>query len=111
MLFRSKKSSPVVPRAVLDVTGKSTRKKPPLQKWQAYSVLKYRPSDSPLRDEVGALYESRDEPTAISFLLPFLPPGTDLATVHPLVFLSACMREHCTRLSAEEEEEVQAYIE
>ena len=101
----------MVPKTVLDVTGKSTRKKPPLQKWQAYSVLKYRPSDSPLRDEVQTLYESRNDPTAISFLLPFLPPGTNLTAIHPLVFRSAFMREHCTRLSTKEKEEVEAYVE
>jgi hypothetical protein len=110
-LHRKKKTSPTVPKPVLDVTGKSTRKKPPLQKWQAYCIQNYRPLGSPLRDEVEALYASRDKPTAISFILPFLPPDTDLASVTPLAFLSAFMRERCTHLSPEEDNELEVYIE
>ena len=41
----------------------------------------------------------------------FLPPDTDIATMDHLTFLGAFSRERCTRLSSEEEERIQAYIE
>jgi len=101
----------MVAEPVLDLAGKHSRKKPPLQKWQAFSVLYYRPEDSPLRDEVKALFEKRDNPSAVAFLTEFLPPGTDIQTIDRLTFFSAFLRERCTRLSADEEVEVQAHIE
>ena len=105
------KPTPPVPEPVLDLAGKNTRKRPPLQKWQAFSALYYRPEGSPLRDEVMALFEKRHNPTAVAFLSDFLPTGSDIRTTDRLTFLAMYMRERCTRLTANEEAEVQAYIE
>jgi hypothetical protein len=73
--------------------------------------LNYRPQGSPLRDKVKALFEKRHEPATVGFLAKFLPPDTNISTVDRLTFLSAFARERCTRLSNEEEEEIQAYIQ
>lgn len=99
------------PKPLLDLAGKNTRKKPPLQKWQAFSAVYYRPTNSPLRPEVKSLFRRRSEPTAVRFLADFFPPDADIATTDFLTFLGAFSRERCTRLSREEEEEVDAYIE
>jgi hypothetical protein len=82
-----------------------------LQKWQAFSVIYHRPKGSPLRDQVQSLFEQRNDPAAVGFLSDFLPPNVDISTIDHLTFLSAYMRERCTRLSAEEEQKVDAYIE
>ena len=47
---------------------------------------------------------------AVGFLTNYLPPGADITTVNFLPFLSTFLRERCTRLSSDEEEEVEAYI-
>jgi hypothetical protein len=93
---------------VLDLAGKHSRKKPPLQAWQAYSILKYRPKDSPLRVEVVKLFEERTNSAVIAPLIPFFPSSTDFSTVDFLTFLSAYMRERCTHLTAEEQGQVEA---
>ena len=51
------------------------------------------------------------DPSAVEFLSEFLPPDTNIATTDRLTFLGAYSRECCTRLSSEEKEEVQVYIE
>jgi hypothetical protein len=108
---RQKKVTPAASKPLLDLAGRSTRRKPPLQKWQAFSSLYYRAEDSPLRTEVKSLFDQRHDPQVVGFLAEFLPPGTDIATVDHLTFLGAFARERCNRLSNEEEERVQAYIE
>ena len=52
-----KKTSPTAPKLMLDLVGKSSRKKPPLQKWQAFSSIYYHPRDSLLCVEVKSLYD------------------------------------------------------
>jgi hypothetical protein len=47
----------------------------------------------------------------LDFSLNSFPPDTNIATTDPLTFLGTFSRERCTRLSNEEQEEVQAYIE
>lgn len=108
---RKKKVNPGLPTPLLDLTGKNTRKKPPLQKWQAFSAVYYRPKDSPLRAEVQALFKQRHDIDAVGFLTEFLPPTSDISSADYLTFLGAFARERCTRLSADEEGQVLAYIE
>ena len=57
------------------------------------------------------MYSKRANPSAVEFLVEFLPPDTDIATTDPLTFLGAFSRERCTLLSSEEEHKVEAYIE
>jgi len=57
------------------------------------------------------LFEQRCDPSAVGFLLDFLPPGTDISTIGFLTFLGAFSCERCTHLSSDEEQEVQAHIE
>ena len=106
-----KKTSPTAPKPMLDLAGKSSCKKPPLQKWQAFSSIYYRPRNSPLCVEVKSLYDRRHDPSAIEFLSEFLPPDTNITTIDRLTFLGAFSRERCTHLSSKEKEEVQAYVE
>ena len=96
---------------LLDLSGKQTRKKPPLQPWQAFSIIYYRPTNSPLRREVDALFNQRNDSAAVKYLAKYLPPDVDMSTIDRLRFLSAFLRERCTRLSSEEEVKVKAYIE
>lgn len=56
------------------------------------------------------LFNRRNDPTAVAFLTDFLPSDADISTTDYLTFLSAFARERCTRLSVDEEEKVQAYI-
>lgn len=58
-----------------------------------------------------SLFEKRGDPAAVGFLTDFLPSDGKTGTVDYLVFLSAYLRERCTRLSREEEQKVQAYID
>lgn len=107
---RAAKSSPSAPEPILDLSGKYSRKRPPMQKWQAFSAIYYRPQDSTLRPEVKSLYDRRGDPAAVSHLMDFFLPGTDVSTIDYLAFLSAYLRERCTRLTPDEEEEVQTHI-
>lgn len=109
-MHRSAKSNPPVSTPVLDLSGKYSRKRPPLQRWQAFSAIYYRPKGSPLRDEVKSLYKRRGDPAAIEFLVDFLPPKADVEKLEYLNFLSAYLRERCTHLSNDEEQAVEAYI-
>jgi len=101
----------MVSKLLLDLAGANSRKKPPLQAWQAYSALYYRPKDSPLRAEVRALFEQRHNPDAVAYLADFLPPETDIGAIDFLIFLGAFAQERCMYLSTDEEEVVRAYIE
>ena len=108
---RQNKQTPPIPEPILDLSGKYSRKKPPLQTWQAFSIIYYRPQGSSLRTEALSLFERRNDPTAIKFLADFFPPQTDISTTEYLPFLTAFLRERCTRLSDDEEKKVQAYIQ
>ena len=108
---RRKKGTPAAEKPLLDLAGKHSRKKPPLQKWQAFSSIYYRPPGSLLRAEVKSLYDGRHNPAAVEHLGEFFPPDADIASVDFLTFLGAFSSERCTRLSDEEEKEVQEYIE
>ena len=108
---RQKKAVPAAPTPILDLAGKHSRKKPPLQKWQAFSSVYYGAKDSPLRAEVKALFDQRHDPNAVEFLADFFPPDTDISSVDRLTFLGAFARERCTRLSSDEEERILAHIE
>ena len=88
-----------------------SRKRPPLQKWQAFSVLYYRPVDSPLRTEARLLYGKRNDPEATGFLADFFPSNAKISTMSYLTFLSVYLRERCSRLSEEEDQKVKAYID
>lgn len=108
---RHKKSTPGALKPLLDLAGKHSRKKPPLQKWQAFSSVYYNPIDSPLRAEVRSLFNRRHNPDVVGFLSDFLPPGTEISTTDYLTFLGAFARERCTRLTSDEEARVLAHIE
>ena len=101
-----RKASPTTSEAMLNLSGKTSRKKPPLQKWQAFSVIYYCPTNSPLHHEVEALFDQRHDPSAVGYLTKFLPQDVDMKTVEHLQFLLAFMRERCTRLSSGEEAKV-----
>lgn len=57
------------------------------------------------------MFEERHDPTAVEYLTDFLPSDTNIATTDFLTFLGAFSRESCTRLSDEETEQVEKYIE
>ena len=57
------------------------------------------------------MFHQREDITAVGPVVDFLPSGANVATVKFLPFLSAFLRERCTRLSSDEEEKVEAYIE
>ncbi|KAF9785271.1 hypothetical protein BJ322DRAFT_1108724 [Thelephora terrestris] len=99
---RQKKTLPAVSKPILDLAGKGSRKKPPLQKWQAFSSVYYRPKDSPLRAEVKSLYSQRSDPTAVQYLSEFLPNDLDIAATDPLTFLGVWARKRCTHLTSED---------
>lgn len=82
-----------------------------MQTWQAFCSIYYRPQNSLLRPEVQSLFKRRDDPAAVKFLAGFFPPHTDISAQDYLPFLTAFLRERCTRLSPNEEEKVKAYIE
>ena len=108
---RQTKSTPAAPDALLDLSGKHSRKKPPLQTWQAFSVIYYRPTNSSLRREVDALFNRRNDTAAVSHLASYLPSDANMKTIKRLQFLSAFLRERCTRLSDEESTKVHDYIQ
>lgn len=60
---------------------------------------------------VRSLFERRGDPTAVAFLAKFIPSGADITTMDYLNFLGVFLRERCSHLSSEEEEQVEAHIE
>ena len=97
---------------VLDLSGKSGRKKPPYQLHQAFSVLYWKPQDSPLRREVQDLWERRDEDPVRETLKPFLKETakTSMTRSKRLMFHIAVMRWKCSLLSPEELAALQDWI-
>ena len=108
---RQLKSTPSAPEPLLNLSGKYSRKRIPMQTWQAFSALYYRPQNSTLRPQVKSLFERHNNPMAVSHLMDFFPPESELKTMDYLVFLSGFMRERCTCMTPNEEEEVQAHIQ
>ena len=101
-----------MPVCLLDLSGKSRRKKPPYQLHQAFSVLYWKPKDSPLRREVLDLWERRNEASVRETLKPFLKATTKSSTTssEKLVFHIAVMRWKCSLLTPEELAMLQDWI-
>lgn len=88
---------------ILDLSGKSSRKKPPYQLHQAYSVRYWRPNDSPLWLEVEDLWARRNEDAVCEVLDPFLKmtkPASGTAS-QKLLFHMAVMRWKCSLLNSD----------
>jgi len=90
------------------LTGKSGRKPAPLQFHQAYSVRFFQPKGSLLREEVGKLWNKREEKSTINLLTPFTTNG-NLDSYLP--FHAAVMRWKCSSLTDEERQETQDWID
>jgi len=86
----------------LDLTGRSARKKPPYQLHQAFSVLYWRPMDSPLRREVDDLWAKRQEDTTRVLLNPFVKSGGGIESLSRLQFHMVVMQWKCSLLSPDE---------
>ena len=105
---RKKAKRPTTPYSnptprVLDLSGKSKRKGAPYQLHQAFSILYWRPQDSPLRLEVESLWIRRDEDSVHEILKPFLKEAvkTSTSTSEKLVFHMAVMRWKCSLLTTD----------
>lgn len=101
--YSSLPSSEPSPR-ILDLSGKSKRKKARYQPHQALSILRWRPKDSPLRREVEDLWARRQEDSVHETLKPFLKDTikTSTSTSERLVFHMAVMRWKCSLMSSDE---------
>jgi len=97
---------------VLDLSGKSKRKKPPYQLHQAYSILYWQPADSPLRSEVEDLWTRRKEDSVRELLKPFLKKAsaTSTTTSEKLLLHIAVMHWKCSLLNADELVTLQEWI-
>ena len=114
---RKKTNGPTLPPSrtesrTLDLTGRSKRKKPPYQLHQAYSILHWKPQDSPLRREVQDLWERRNEDSVRETLKPFLGKTAQARTKasEKLVFHVAVMRWKCSLLNPAELATLQDWI-
>ena len=89
---------------VLNLSGKSKRKKPPYQLYQAYSILHWRPKDSPLRQEVEDLWARRNESSVQEVLKPFFKDTVkaSTSTSPKLLFHIAVMRWKCSLMAPDE---------
>ena len=86
----------------LDLTGRSARKKPPYQLHQAFSVLHWRPKNSPLRREVKDLWEKRQEDAVHQLLNPYIKGGGNIVSLTRLHFHMTVMQWKCSMLSSDE---------
>ena len=102
-------SSKPQPKAVLDLSGNGIRKPAPKQFYHAYSVIYFRPEDSPLRKEVEGLWKRRSQKEVIDKLTPFASQGDDLS--NRLFFHNAVMRWKCSLLNEDERRKVEEWIE
>lgn len=102
-------------RSVIDLSGKSSRKKAKITRAQAYSAIYYKPfASSVLRTavtEAWTLYSSGDEDMVVRFS-PFLNPKAlpDKPLVKKLAFQQAYMREVVQDASPELLLELDEYI-
>jgi hypothetical protein len=105
-------SSEPAPR-VLDLTGKSKRKKLPYQPHQAMSILHWRPKDSPLRREVEDLWVRRTEDSVHEALKPFLKETVkaSASSSQKLLFHMAVMRWKYTLLTDTESTALHNWID
>lgn len=94
----------------LDLTGRSARKKPPYQLHQAFLVLYWRPSNSPLRHEVTDLWEKRQDSTVHRRLNPFIKEGRDVISLNRLQFHMVVMQWKCSLLPPDELEMIRKWI-
>ena len=99
-------------KSVLDLSGRSRRRKPPYQLHQAYLILHWRPKDSPLRREVEDLWLKQDEESVRKILRPFIKESVNEATStsQKLVFHMAVMCWKCSLLNPEELAKLQGWI-
>ena len=95
--------------ALLDLTGKAMRKPTPYQFHQAYSILYYRPKDSPLREEIDNLWKRREEQEVIDLLSPFTKLDKPTADTR-LNFHNTAMRWKCSLVTEEERQEMEEWI-
>ena len=95
-----------VPKASLDLSGKSNRKHPPYQFHHAFSVRYWR-KDPSLRQEAKDLWARRNEQKVIDLLAPFM----NVNCYTYLQFHNAIMRWKCSLLTDEQRQEHQAWIE
>lgn len=93
---------PYLNQRPLDLTGRSARKKPPYQLHQAFSVLYWRPNDSPLRREVNSLWEKRHDNAVKECLDPHVKASGGVASLSRLQFHMAVMLWKCSSLSPDE---------
>jgi len=106
---RRKRSAQVSqPKALLDLSGKAPRKPTPQQFHHAYSLVYYKPPNSPLRDEVEDLWNRRTEQDVVNTLSPFMKSteGNERLNFH-----NAVMRWKCSLLTETERKEIQSWID
>jgi len=99
---KNRSQAPYQKQRPLDLTGRSTRKKPPYQLHQVYSVIHWRPTDSPLQHEVNDLWIKRQDDVVSKHLNPFFKEGIDIISLTRLQFHMAVMQWKCSSLSPEE---------
>ena len=95
----------------LDLTGRSARKKPPYQLHQAFSVLHWRPKDSPLRREVNDLWAKRQDDEACRFLSPFIKKSRSIISLTRLQFHMVVMEWKCSMLHLNELATLRSWID
>jgi len=96
----------------LDLTGRSRRKTRPYQLYQAFSILYWRPPESPLRQELNELWERRHEESVSEMLSPFLEEAVEssTSTSEKFVFHVAVMRWKVSTLADEELDVLRSWI-
>jgi hypothetical protein len=88
---------------LLNLTGKSKRKTRPHQLHQAFSILYWQPSESPLRRELEELWEKRHKEEVRKMLSPFLKEAVKSTSAsEKLAFHMAVMRWKVSVLTTEE---------
>ena len=86
----------------LDLTGRSNRKKPPYQLYQAFSVRNWCPKDSLLRREVDDLWARRHCDVVREPLSPFVKASGGIMSLTRLQFHMVVMEWKCSSLSSGE---------
>jgi hypothetical protein len=98
---------------LIDLSGKLKCKKLPYKLHQAFSILYWRPPDSPLRLEVESFWTRRREDSVHEILKPFLKEAvkTSTSSSEKLVFHMAVMRWKCSLLTPDELTMLQDWID
>ena len=102
---------PYLNQRPIDLTGRSARKKPPYQLHQAFSILHWRPNDSPLRREVDCLWANRQDAMVHESLAPFVKASGGVLSLSRLQFHMAVMQWKCSSLSPAELATLQSWID